>query len=115
MEAPDFTPDDWREWRRLRALQLKQQGWYQRDIAAALGITEVTVSRWRAQVRLGGPGALRTPSATRPRPHRSPPNPPSPYPSRKIFELRCLSRCDDVYCHHYERRGRREAGSARLG
>src|SRR5258708_7667615 len=75
MEAPDFTPDDWREWRRLRALQLKQQGWYQRDIAAALGITEVTVSRWRAQVRLGGPGALRTRS--------SPGRPPKLSPAQK--------------------------------
>ncbi len=56
-------------------MQLKQQGWYQRDIAAALGITEVTVSRWRAQVRLGGPGALRTRS--------SPGRPPKLSPAQK--------------------------------
>ena len=36
MEAFDFTPGDWREWRRLRALQLKRQGWHQRVIAEAL-------------------------------------------------------------------------------
>jgi transcriptional regulator with XRE-family HTH domain len=28
-------------------LHLKQQGWYQRDIAEALGVREETVSRWR--------------------------------------------------------------------
>jgi transposase len=58
MEAPDFIPDDWREWRRLRALHLKQQGWYQRDIADALGVSEETVSRWLARARDGGPEAL---------------------------------------------------------
>jgi transposase len=58
MEASDFIPDDWREWRRLQAVQLKQQGWYQRDIAAALGVSEETVSRWLARARAGGPEAL---------------------------------------------------------
>jgi transposase len=59
MPPNDFAPADWREWRRLRALQLKQQGWYQRDIAAALGVSEVSVSRWLARARGGGPEALR--------------------------------------------------------
>jgi transposase len=59
MEAPGFIPDDWRAWRRLRALQLKQQGWYQRDIADALGVSEVSVSRWLSRARDGGPEALR--------------------------------------------------------
>jgi len=54
MEVTDFIPGDWREWRRLRALHLKQRGWYQRDIAEALGASEETVSRWLA--RDGGPG-----------------------------------------------------------
>jgi transposase len=63
MEASDFIPDDWREWRRLRALHLKQQGWRQCDIAAALGVTEEAVSRWLARARAGGPEALRTRSA----------------------------------------------------
>jgi transposase len=58
MEASDFIPDGWREWRRLRAVQLQQQGWYQRDIAAALGVAEETVSRWLARARAGGPEAL---------------------------------------------------------
>lgn len=63
MEALDFAPDDWREWRRFRALQLKEQGWYQRDIATALGVSEDAVSRWLLRVRDGGPEALRSRSS----------------------------------------------------
>ena len=58
MEASGFVPHDWREWRRLRVLQLKQQGWRQRDIAEALGASEVSVSRWLSRAREGGPEAL---------------------------------------------------------
>src|SRR4051794_3564352 len=68
MEASHFIPGGWREWRRLRALHLKQQGWYQRDIAAALGVTDETVSRWLARARGGGGAALRA----RPAPGRPP-------------------------------------------
>jgi transposase len=39
---------------------LKQHGWYQRDIAEALGVAEETVSRWMARARAGGPEALRS-------------------------------------------------------
>jgi len=63
MEASGYTPDDWREWRRLRALHLKQQGWYQRDIADALGVSEVSVSRWLACANAAGSEALRARSA----------------------------------------------------
>lgn len=59
METLDFAPGDWREWRRLRALQLKEQGWFQRHIATALGVTEDAVSRWLVRARNGGAGALR--------------------------------------------------------
>lgn len=58
MEVTDFIPADWREWRRLRALHLKRQGWYQRDIAGALGVSEETISRWLARAHDGGPEAL---------------------------------------------------------
>src|SRR5216683_2418125 len=58
MGTADFLPADWHEWRRLRALHLKQQGWYQRDIAEALGVCEEAVSRWLARARDGGPEAL---------------------------------------------------------
>jgi transposase len=42
----------------MRALELHQQGWTQRGIAAALGATESAVSRWLAAARLGGREAL---------------------------------------------------------
>jgi transposase len=58
MDPRDFAAQDWREWRRMRALHLKQQGWYQRDMAEALGVSEVSVSRWMARAREGGPEAL---------------------------------------------------------
>jgi transposase len=44
-------------------LHLKQQGWVQRDIADALGASEVSVSHWLARARDGGPEALRARSA----------------------------------------------------
>jgi transposase len=49
-------------------LHLKQRGWYQRDIAEALGVREETVSRWLARSREGGPEAL----LARPGPGRPP-------------------------------------------
>jgi transposase len=41
-------------------LQLKEQGWFQRHIATALGVTEDAVSRWLVRARNGGPEALRS-------------------------------------------------------
>jgi transcriptional regulator with XRE-family HTH domain len=37
---------DWREGRRLRAFELKQQGWTQQQIAEALGVSKGAVSQW---------------------------------------------------------------------
>ena len=42
----------------MRALELHQEGWSQRLIAAALGATEGAVSRWLAAARAGGREAL---------------------------------------------------------
>ena len=42
----------------MGALELHQEGWTQRDIAAALGATESAVSQWLASARHGGPEAL---------------------------------------------------------
>jgi transposase len=56
----------------LQALHLKQQGWYQRDIAAALGVREETVSRWLACARAGGPEALRRQPRSGARPKLTP-------------------------------------------
>src|SRR5262245_39394040 len=59
MEVYPAIPPECREWRRFRGLYLKRRGWYQRDIAEALDVSEVTVSDWLALVRDGGPEALR--------------------------------------------------------
>lgn len=44
----------------MRALDLAQQGWKQRDIAVALDASEGAVSRWLAAARRGGREALRS-------------------------------------------------------
>src|SRR6476660_6370487 len=68
MGTSEFEPGNWREWRRLRAWQLKQGGWSQRAIAGALGVSEVSVSHWIARASEGGPESLRA----RPGPGRPP-------------------------------------------
>ena len=50
---------DWREERRKRAWQLKEEGWQQKDIAVALGVSEGAVSRWIKRGREGGEEALK--------------------------------------------------------
>jgi len=52
-------PSDWREGRRLRAWALHEQGWKQRVIAQALGVTQGAVSQWIARGKAGGIEALR--------------------------------------------------------
>ena len=47
---------DWREGRRLRAFELKQQGWSQQNIARALGVGKSAVSQWMKRAREGGGG-----------------------------------------------------------
>lgn len=67
--AINKTSVDLREWRRLRAWELVQQGWKQRDIATALGVTEGAVSQWLKRAREGGTESLRRRIAPGP-PHR---------------------------------------------
>ena len=50
---------DWREGRRLRALELKERGWKQTQIADALGITQGAVSQWMKRAREEGVEGLR--------------------------------------------------------
>nr|WP_272507617.1 IS630 family transposase [Salinibacter ruber] len=64
----DPVPSDWREARRFRAYELKQEGWRQTDIAEALGVSEGAVSQWMNKAREGGKEALKT----SPRPGRPP-------------------------------------------
>jgi transposase len=45
---------DWREGRRFRAFELKQQGWSQQPIAEALGVSKGAVSQWMKRARHGG-------------------------------------------------------------
>ena len=52
-------PVDWREGRRLRAWELHQHGWKQKDIAAALGVTQGAVSQWVKRGATGGVTGLR--------------------------------------------------------
>ena len=57
MGAPRKT--DWREERRKRAWDLKEQGWQQKDIAVALGVSKGAVSQWMKRGREGGRDALK--------------------------------------------------------
>ena len=50
---------DWREERRMRAWKLKEQGWQQKEIARALGVSEGAVSQWLKRGREGGVEALK--------------------------------------------------------
>ncbi len=50
---------NWREGRRLRAFELKEQGWKQKEIAEALGVTEGAVSQWMKRAREQGVEGLR--------------------------------------------------------
>ena len=52
-------PKDWRERRRLRAWELYEQRWKQKDIAAAIGVTEGAVSQWISKAKTQGVQALR--------------------------------------------------------
>ena len=58
---------DWREGRRFRALELKEQGWKQTHIAEALGVSEGAVSQWMKRAREKGVEGLR---------HKPPPGAP---------------------------------------
>ena len=62
---------DWREGRRRRAWELKEQGWKQSAIAAALGVTPGAVSQWLKRAREEGVEALRRHPAPGPQPKLS--------------------------------------------
>jgi transposase len=59
MNKKSIPPQNWREGRRMRAWELHEQGWKQKDIAAALGVSEGAVSQWFKKVKTQGVQALR--------------------------------------------------------
>jgi transposase len=64
----NHSPTNWKEARRFQAWHLKQQGWPQRQIAEALGVSAGAVSQWMTRARQGGAAALRArPSPGAPR------------------------------------------------
>jgi transposase len=65
-------PRDWHEVRRLRAWELEQQGWQQRTIAAALGVSPGAVSQWLTRAAEGGVEALRNRIRPGPTPRLTP-------------------------------------------
>jgi transposase len=52
------TSQNGKEARRLQAWHLTQQGWPQRQMAEALGVSAAAVSQWMKRAREGGPQAL---------------------------------------------------------
>jgi transposase len=58
-QRSDKHPTDWREARRFRGWELAAQGWKQKDIATALGVTQGAVSHWLTRARAAGQAALR--------------------------------------------------------
>ena len=72
---------NWREARRLQAWKLKQEGWSQKAIAEALGVSPGAVSQWMSKAQVGGEAALR---------YRPPPGAPSrltPHQKQRLLAL----------------------------
>src|SRR3982074_2815373 len=59
MNKKSTPPQNWREGRRMRAWELHEAGWKQKDIAAALGVSEGAVSHWFKKAKAKGREALR--------------------------------------------------------
>lgn len=59
MSKKSTPPQNWREARRMRAWELHEAGWKQKDIAAALGVSEGAVSQWFKKAKAQGVQALR--------------------------------------------------------
>ena len=82
-------PRDWKEFRRLRAWEMKQQSWVQQDIADALGVSKGAVSQWLHTARDRGVDALRS--------HPGPGHPGSLTPAQKCRIPEFLSHGAEAY------------------
>ena len=71
MRKTDEQRGDWKEWRRRRAWELSEQGWNQKEIAEALGVTQGAVSQWMKMGREQGEEGLRGKIAQGPQPRLS--------------------------------------------
>ena len=71
MRKRDEQRGDWKEWRRRRAWELSEQGWNQKEIAEALGVTQGAVSQWMKMGREQGEEGLRGKIAQGPQPRLS--------------------------------------------
>lgn len=68
MNTTRTTGQDIREWRRIRAWELHEEGWSGKDIAEALKVSAGAVSGWLTRARAGGRDALRRRPAPGPTP-----------------------------------------------
>jgi transposase len=58
MKSSNAHGAEWKERRRLRALELRQDGWTYDEIAEALDVSKTAISHWMAGVERGGEEAL---------------------------------------------------------
>jgi transposase len=72
MSKAEARSRDWREWRRLRAAELHEEGWTGQEIAVALGVSTGAVSQWLKRLRVGGKEALRAKPPPGPTPRLTP-------------------------------------------
>jgi transposase len=75
------APTNGKAARRFQAWQQQPQGWAQRQLAEALGVSEAAVSPWMRRAREGGPEALR---------HQPPPGAPRRLPADLLARLPAL-------------------------
>ena len=68
MSKTRSSGQDVREWRRIRAWELHQEGWQGKAIAAALNVSAGAVSGWLKRARTAGVEALRRRPAPGPTP-----------------------------------------------
>ena len=68
MSTTRTSGQDVREWRRIRAWELHQEGWSGKDSAAALRVSAGAVSGWLKRARTAGVEALRRRPAPGPTP-----------------------------------------------